>query len=152
MPPRERPSALIAGAFGELPEILARELRAIGVRPAFIERLPAPDDAESLFFYCGADAGPRLAPRLAAAGKLSARVKRVFLIRAAPATADGMAAEDALRALCTRHGASLAVLSAEESLKQEFIDGLGELAGGAPDLRARLRALIRYFKGPSAAS
>lgn len=148
-------TALIAGAFGELPELLARELRAIGVRPAFIDRLPAPDDAESLFFYCGADAGPRLAHRLAAAEKLSGKVRRVFLIRAAPATADGLAAEDALRALCSRRAASLSVMSADESVRREFIDRLAGLsrAGGRIDrLLTRLLATIRRFTGLSAAS
>ena len=165
MPTKEGPSALIAGAFGELPEILAGELRAIGVRPAFVERLPVSDGAESLFFYCGVDAGERLAPRLAAAEKHSGKVKRIFLIRANPATAAGRAAEHALRMICSKSGASLSIVSSDESLTAEFISRLAELVRGAPApkassgpdrgidrLRARLLALIRYFTGLSPAS
>jgi hypothetical protein len=106
--------------------------------------------------YCGVDAGERLAPRLAAAEKLSGKVKRVFLLRADPATAAGRAAEHALRMLCSRSGASLSIVSADESLKAEFISRLAELAGGVPDprarLMARLAALMRYFTGLSPAS
>lgn len=104
-------AALSAGELGALPGRLARELRALGAPPADPGAHATPDDAESLFFFCGAGAGDLLPRRLAAAGLLK-RLRRAYLIRFAPPSVDGLVAEDALRYLAAQRGASLRVMSA----------------------------------------
>lgn len=106
------PTALILGAFGPAPELLARELRSLGGSPVFLERAPPPEEAAALYFFCSEDAGERLGARLAAAAAAAAaaRVRKVVLVRLDPPARDGLAAEATLRRICAEAGAAFEVV------------------------------------------